>query len=179
MPRWMVVLAAVVSLAAACSGGGGREVQATVPESIKVSSPAFAEGAPIPPRYACTGAEVSPPLTWSGTPDDAAELALVVDDPDAPRGTFVHWVLFHLDPKLTRLDEGQVPVGAAQARNSAGRTAYRGPCPPAGPAHHYRFTVYALGSRPDLPDGAGLERALDAIERAATARGRLTGTFAR
>ena len=177
MRQWILVLAAVGL--AACSSGGGTTVEREVADVIQVSSPAFAEGAPVPARFTCSGQDVAPPLAWSGVPQGTAELALVVDDPDAPRGTYVHWVLFHLDPGLSGLAEGQAPAGARQARNSGGKPGYSGPCPPAGPAHHYRFTLYALGRQLSLADGAGLDPAVEAIERAATAQGRLTGTFGR
>jgi hypothetical protein len=164
---------------AACSRGGSPEVGRELPATITVRSPAFGDGSPIPARYTCSGADVAPALAWSGVPRDAAELALVVDDPDAPRGTYVHWVLFHLDPTLDNLQENRLPPDARQARNSGGKAGYAGPCPPGGPAHHYRFTLYALGDRLDLPDRAELDQALGAIAKAATAQGRLTGTFAR
>lgn len=175
--RWIVVLLGLGL--AACSRGGSSEVRRELPDTIAVTSSAFAEGRPIPKRFTCDDANVAPPLAWSGTPRDSAELALVVDDPDAPGGTYVHWVLFHLDPGLPGLQEGQVPQGARQARNSSGEVGYTGPCPPGGPAHHYRFTLYALSERLDLPDRAKLQETLQDIARAATARGRLTGTFAR
>jgi Raf kinase inhibitor-like YbhB/YbcL family protein len=164
---------------AACSRGGAPEVQRDLPDPIAVTSSAFAEGASIPPRFTCADAGVAPPLAWKGVPRDAVELALVVDDPDAPGGTYVHWVVFHLDPGLDGLPEGRLPGGARQARNSDGKAAYSGPCPPSGPAHHYRFSLYALGQRLDQPDGAELDAVVPAIDRAATARGRLTATFAR
>ena len=163
---------------AACSRGGAPEVQPDLADTITVTSQAFAEGASIPQRFTCAGAGVAPPLAWSGV-RDAAELALVVDDPDAPGGSYVHWVVFHLEPSLDGLAEGRLPGGARQARNSDGKAAYSGPCPPSGPAHHYRFSLYALGQRLDEPDGAELDEALRAIDRAATSRGRLTATFAR
>ena len=103
----------------------------------------------------------------------------MVDDPDASRGTFTHWVLFGLAPSTTELAEGaaaSLPAGARQAKNSAGRAAYMGPCPPSG-AHHYRFTVYALGGPLGLDDGAELAEALTAVEKRAVARGRLVGLF--
>jgi Raf kinase inhibitor-like YbhB/YbcL family protein len=164
---------------AACSRGGAPEVNRELPDTISVTSSAFADGAKIPTRFTCAGANLAPPLAWSGAPEDAVELALVVDDPDAPGGTYTHWVLFHLDPGVTGLQEGQVPPGARQAHNSGGEVGYTGPCPPGGPAHHYRFTVYALSDRLDLADRAELDEALQGITRAATARGRLSGTFAR
>jgi Raf kinase inhibitor-like YbhB/YbcL family protein len=150
-----------------------------MPEEINVSSSAFDDGAAIPRRYTCEGENVSPPLAWSGVAAGTAEVALVVDDPDAPRGTYVHWVVVGLDPGLTRLAEGAVPPGARQLPNSAGSAAWTGPCPPPGPAHHYRFTVYALQRPPEVAGDADPEAAVQAIEAAATARGRLVGTFGR
>ena len=104
----------------------------------------FAAGGAIPRRFTCVGENVSPPLDWLGVPAGTVEVAVVVDDPDAPRGTYVHWVAVGIDPAHTELAEGALPPGARQGRNSAGKAAYSGPCPPGGPPHHYRFTVYAL-----------------------------------
>ena len=178
MRRWLLV--AVLAGVAACSGRGAapREERA-LPERISVTSPAFAAGAAIPTRFTCEGENVSPPLAWSGVAAGTAEVALVVDDPDAPRGTFVHWVVVGLDPAKARLAEGAVPPGARQLPNSRGSAAYTGPCPPGGPAHHYRFTVYALQRSPEVAGDADPEAAVQAIEAAATARGRLVATFGR
>lgn len=146
-------------------------------DGITVSSPAFSDGAPIPPEYTCEGADVSPPLAWTGVPPGAAALALVVDDPDAPMGTFTHWVVLDLPAGTDGMDEDAAPAGA-QARNSAGRASWFGPCPPGG-THHYRFTVHALSEPTRLPDGAPLETALRAIDERSVAEGRLVGTFSR
>ncbi len=177
---WRRVLAVGLAGLAACSSGGGTPRQEReLTERITVSSAAFTAGGVIPRRFTCAGEDVSPPLGWSGVPAGTAEVALVVDDPDAPRGTYVHWVLAGLDPARRRLAEGQVPSGARQLPNSAGKAAWTGPCPPGGPAHHYRFTVYALRQAPEVPGDAGPEAAVEAIEAAATTRGRLVGTFSR
>ena len=147
-----------------------------VPAAIEVTSPAFTADEEIPVVFSCAGRNISPPLAWTGVPDDARELALVVDDPDAPRGTFTHWILFGLPPSTSSLAEGTVPAGAKQARNSAGSAAYAGPCPPSG-THHYRFTVYALDEPLAVSDGADTGAALDAISDHAVAQGRLVGLF--
>jgi Raf kinase inhibitor-like YbhB/YbcL family protein len=178
MRRWLVV-AGLVGLAACSSGGGEPRQEPALSEVISVSSPAFGNGAAIPARFTCAGEGVSPPLRWTGVPQGASGVALVVDDPDAPRGTFVHWVVVGIDPATERLAEATVPAGARQLPNSAGKAAWTGPCPPAGPAHHYRFTVYALQRQPELAGDATPEAAVEAIEAAASARGRLVGTFAR
>lgn len=146
--------------------------------TISVNSPDITEGGPIPTRYTCDGEDVSPPLRWSGIPLDTAALALVVDDPDAPRGTFTHWVVVDIDPAVTSLARGQSPRGAQQIVNSAGRASYMGPCPPSG-VHRYRFTVYALSRRLALPSRAPLSSTLHAIGAAATAQGTLVGTYRR
>jgi Raf kinase inhibitor-like YbhB/YbcL family protein len=156
----------------------GQEPTMTAPGSITVTSPAFRDGQPIPARFSCDGDNVSPPLAWHGVPPAAKAVALVVDDPDAPRGTFVHWVLLDLAPGTSSLAEGSVPAGATQATNSTGKATYFGPCPPSG-THHYRFTVYALTSATGLPNGAALNQALKAINASTVARGRLVGTYAR
>jgi Raf kinase inhibitor-like YbhB/YbcL family protein len=174
--RWLLVL---TGLAACSSGDGQPRAERALPEPITVSSPAFTQGAAIPRRFTCEGDNLSPPLGWSGVPTGTAEVALVVDDPDAPRGTYVHWIVVGLDPTSTKLAEATVPPGVRQARNSAGKAAYTGPCPPDGPAHHYRFTIYALQRPPDVGDAASPQATIQAIETAARARGRLVGTYGR
>jgi Raf kinase inhibitor-like YbhB/YbcL family protein len=150
---------------------------AGAPVTITVTSPAFGEGEPVPQRYTCDGDEVSPPLAWT-VPPDAAELALVVDDPDAPSGTFTHWVVLDIPTGTASVPEGRVPRGGVQAETSAGDAAYAGPCPPSG-THHYRFTVLALDAPTGLLEGAPLDEALAAVDEHAVARGTLTGTYAR
>jgi Raf kinase inhibitor-like YbhB/YbcL family protein len=172
--RSVTIVGVCVALTAC---GGGLEVNSDAPSSISVTSSAFAPNAPIPEKYSCHGDNVSPPLAWSGVPGDAAELALVMDDPDAPRGTFTHWILFGLPASMTSLDEATIPDDARQARNSAGDARYFGPCPPSG-THHYRFTIYALDDSLDLAAGAGTTEALTAIADHAMGQGRLVGTFA-
>ncbi|GAB3450200.1 YbhB/YbcL family Raf kinase inhibitor-like protein [Phycicoccus ginsengisoli] len=147
------------------------------PSTITVTSEAFVEGGTVPRRYTCDGPGTSPPLAWSGVPTGAAALALVVDDPDAPSGTFTHWVLLDLPPSTRSIPEGVTPPGV-QARNSAGKAAWMGPCPPSG-THHYRFTVVALRSPTGLRDGAALADALEAVRGGALAQGRLTATYRR
>ncbi len=146
-------------------------------DGITVSSPAFEDGAAIPSEYTCEGADISPPLAWTGVPADAAALALVVDDPDAPSGTFTHWVVLDIPAGTDHVDEDSAPAGA-QARNSAGRASWFGPCPPGG-THHYRFTLHALSEATGLRDGVALGEALGAIQERSVAQGRLVGTFSR
>jgi len=144
------------------------------PIEITVTSPVVVKGV-IPARYTCHGAGAghSPPLHWSGAPPGTKTLALVVDDSDAPITPYIYWIVFNINPSTTDIQAGQLPPGARQAKNSAGRAAYDPPCPNQH-AHSYRFTVYALRSALSLPDHAGLMPAWTAIARAAIARGRLT-----
>jgi Raf kinase inhibitor-like YbhB/YbcL family protein len=161
-------------------GGGGAAKAPSVRDAIALRSPAFADGATIPTRYTCSSVGKSPPLAWSRVPHTAVELALVVDDPDAPGGGFVHWVLFHLPPGLRRLAAGSLPDAAREAVNSAGGDAWAPPCPPKGDApHHYRFTLYALKVPLALADGVSAKDAVAAIGKSALVQGRLVGRFGR
>jgi Raf kinase inhibitor-like YbhB/YbcL family protein len=148
------------------------------PSTITVTSTAFADGERVPTRYTCDGDNVSPPLRWHGVPADAEALALVVDDPDAPRGTFTHWAVLDVPTDVTAVDEASTPAGGVEVENSAGRSSYFGPCPPSG-THHYRFTVFALSSPTGLAAGAALHAALRAVHDRASTWGRLTGTYRR
>lgn len=137
-----------------------------MPVPFSLASSAFADGSAIPPRFTCSGADVSPALAWNGAPAGTVSLALIVDDPDAPAGTFVHWVAYDIAGAPDgRLAEG-VPANAStprQGRNGFGRIGYGGPCPPPGKVHHYRFTLYALDRTLKLtgaPDAGQLRTAM-------------------
>lgn len=141
---------------------------------LTIGSPAFADGAPIPVRYTCKGANIAPPLAWSAP----LGAALVVDDPDAVNGLYVHWVVTGIAPGPGSTTDGQTPAGATTLPNTAGQPAYQGPCPPAGTGtHHYRFTLYQLPNDYGLPAGLAGVQAATTIAAAATAQARLTGTF--
>jgi hypothetical protein len=174
-----VVSAVIAATTSGCDSGGERADPPTGGASvITVTSSAFGEGQPIPEKYSCDGDEVSPPLAWSGVPNEAAALALVVDDPDAPGGTYVHWVVANIDPSARSVGEGAVPAGGVQVANSAGNASYAGPCPPSG-THRYRFTVHALDRSVDIGDGESLDDAFTAVDDASVAQGTLTGTYER
>ena len=160
-----------------CSSPTDEEAPMEAPERITVSSPAFGEGEAIPGRYSCDGPGQSPPLEWKGVPDDAAALALLVDDPDAPRGTFVHWLVVDIPATARAVEEGAAPPGV-EVRSSAGDPRYFPPCPPSG-THRYQFTVYALSTRTGLSEGAALDEGLRAVRENAVAWGRLTATYTR
>lgn len=150
-----------------------------VTDMIVLTSAGFEAGAAIPRKFTCDGADVSPPLAWSDVPAGTAELALVVDDPDAPGGTFVHWVLYRLPADLSEIGEGSVPGGALQGPNDFGRNAWGGPCPPKGPPHRYVFTVYAVSKKLTLGEGATAGELEEAMRGSVLAQGRLTGTYGR
>ena len=136
--------------------------------TLDLETSAFEPGGAIPERHTCDGGDVSPALSWSAPPAGARSLALVCDDPDAPRGTWVHWVLYNLPAGTQRLDEGvpataELPSGARQGRNDFRRIGYGGPCPPPGPPHRYYFRLYALDVVLALASGAtrkDLDRAM-------------------
>ncbi len=173
-----------------CGGHGGSRMTApatpklttvarTVPKSpaagaVTISSPAFADGAPIPVQYTCKGADTAPPLRWSAP----LGAALVVDDPDAVGGTYVHWIVVGIPPGTGVTVDGQTPGGGTSLPNSGGRPGYMGPCPPPGSGvHHYRFTLYQLPATYELPGGMGGLGAAQTIAGAAVAQAQLTGTF--
>jgi Raf kinase inhibitor-like YbhB/YbcL family protein len=145
---------------------------------MEISSPVFEDGGRIPAKYTCDGAGVNPPLEFSGVPESAASLALVVDDPDAPAGTFIHWTVWNIDPSTRRVDEDSVPHGAVQGANSSGTAQYYRPCPPSG-THRYFFKLYALDSPLALLEGAGAGAVTDAVEMHMIETDELHGVYSR
>jgi Raf kinase inhibitor-like YbhB/YbcL family protein len=143
-----------------------------------LQSSGFDHAGPIPRRHSCEGEDLSPPLSWSGLPEGTRSLALVVDDPDAPAGTFTHWLAWALDPGAEGLGEGEpAPV---EGRNDFGTSGYRGPCPPPGHGRHrYSFRLYALDSESELPPGAGKRELERALEGRTLAAAELIGTYER
>lgn len=152
--------------------------------TIKITSPSFAEGQPIPSMYTCDGENVSPPLTWDQVPAGAKTLALICDDPDAPAGTWVHWVLYDLPATTRNLPEAvepkvQLPNGAKQGRNDFKQIGYGGPCPPKGGPHRYYFKLYALDIELDLKSDATKSEVQQAMKGHTLAEGQLMGTYKR
>jgi Raf kinase inhibitor-like YbhB/YbcL family protein len=147
---------------------------------IVVKSPAFTEDRPIPVKYTADGADVSPPLTWSGVPHGTRSLVLICEDPDAPRGTWSHWVLYGLPPETRELAEGaRPPAGALEGANDFGKPGYGGPSPPPGPPHRYYFKLTALSVELSLPAGAKRQDVMKAMEGHVLAEGWLMGTYGR
>jgi Raf kinase inhibitor-like YbhB/YbcL family protein len=171
----MVVTA--VLLLTGCGGKAADMQTSPAPVTITVTSAAFGEGGDIPSRHTCDGQNVSPLLRFAAMPSGTVELALLVEDPDASRGTFVHWVAWGIDPGKGELGEGETPPGVGE--NDFGKRGYGGPCPPKGAAHRYVFTVYALPAHLDLPAGAGADDLKRAVSGRTLAEGRLIGRYAR
>jgi Raf kinase inhibitor-like YbhB/YbcL family protein len=150
---------------------------------IKLTSTAFKEGQPIPRTYTCDGVNVSPSLEWSGVPKTAKTVAIICDDPDAPAGTWVHWVLYNLPADNIGIVEN-VPVteklaaGGFQGTNDFGKIGYGGPCPPSG-THHYFFKIYALDGELPLKAGATKAEVMKAMEGHIVLQGQLMGTYRR
>jgi Raf kinase inhibitor-like YbhB/YbcL family protein len=152
--------------------------------TLQLTSPAFAEGQTIPARYTCDDADVSPPLRWSAAPARTRSFAVVCDDPDAPGGSWVHWVLYNLAATTSELPE-ELPAtetllgGAVQGVNDFNRSGYGGPCPPPGRPHRYCFRLYALSIELKLPPHATKADLLAAMKGHVLAEAALTGTYQR
>jgi Raf kinase inhibitor-like YbhB/YbcL family protein len=167
-------------LAAGCLGqqapGEYKEVEQV--GNMTLSSPAFKVGGSIPSRFTCDGVNVSPPLMISAVPQGARSLALVVDDPDAPAGDWVHWVVWNIRPETTEITEGTAPTGAVQGLTDFRQNNWGGPCPPSG-THRYFFSLYALDTTLNLPPSSGKADLLAALKGHMLAQSQLMGTYKR
>ena len=146
--------------------------------TLQVSSSAFAQGQSIPRKYTCDGRNLSPPLQWTTMPANTKSIAIICDDPDAPSGTFTHWVLYDLPAKVTQLDEGS-SGGGKEGVNGFRKRGYGGPCPPPGSPHRYYFHVYALDTETLGQAGMSKEKALSIMRGHILAEGQLIGTYQR
>jgi Raf kinase inhibitor-like YbhB/YbcL family protein len=152
--------------------------------NLKLQSVDFAANEPIPVAYTCSGEGESPALTWSGVPAAAKAMALIVRDPDAPMGSYVHWVIYNVPASVTGLsaavpNTATIGNGAVQGINGRGKIGYQGMCPPPGPAHHYHFRLYALDAKLKLGPGASADEVERAIKGHTLAATELVGTFTR
>ena len=152
--------------------------------SFMLKSDAFTDGTALPAQFTCDGEDQSPPLSWSEPPDGTKSFALIVDDPDAPSGTFRHWAAFDIPASARGLPAGagnETAGDIAQARNDFGQPGYGGACPPPGHGtHHYRFKLFALDTdRLDLPPNASIEQVEEAATKRQLGRAELTGTYER
>jgi Raf kinase inhibitor-like YbhB/YbcL family protein len=144
---------------------------------VELTSSAFADGEPIPARHTCDGDDVSPPLAWTDPPEGTLSVALCLDDPDAGRYPFTHWLAWNLPPAAGGIGEGE--AAPAEGRNDFGAPGYRGPCPPPGKPHRYVFTLYALDAEPELGSSDRRLSFDKAIEGRVLATAALTGTYRR
>ena len=147
--------------------------------AFQLKTAAFLPNGRIPDIYTCEGEDVPPPLVWSGAPAGTKSFALIVDDPDAPGGTFCHWAIFDISPTATSVGD-EIPAGAHEAVNDFGRRGYGGPCPPPRHLHHYRFRLMALDeAQLDIPSHAKCQVVQRASEPHKLAEATLVGTYAR
>lgn len=198
--KCLVLIAVVVTFSAGCkqptmpAGSdqppqtGTGEERGDIPMTIVIQSPAFGSNQAIPRRFTGDGTDISPELTWSGVPEAAKELALICDDPDAPRPEpWVHWVICKIPPSASGLPEDVAktktpgePAGALQGKNSWGRIGYGGPAPPPGHGvHHYHFKLYALDATLSLAPGLDKDHLLAEMKGHVIAEGELVGTYQR
>ena len=144
--------------------------------SISITSSSFQAGGDIPAKFACGGTNVSPALQIGGVPNEAKSLVLIVDDPDAPRGLFTHWIIWNIDPKTTRVAENSAPTGGVQGTNDFGKRNYGGPCPPSG-THRYFFKIFALDTKLELKPNARRAELDAAMRGHVLAQGELMGRY--
>jgi Raf kinase inhibitor-like YbhB/YbcL family protein len=183
---WAVVMFASIRLAAielpgpdgAIAEGGANSM------SFAISSSSFSPSGEIPKKFTCDDADVSPELSWTGAPAGVQSFALIADDPDAPVGTWTHWVLFNLPAQTTELSEGvskldELPGGGRQGRNDFHKIGYGGPCPPPGKPHRYFFKLYALDQMLSLKPGAGKKDLEEAMQEHILGKAELMGKYQR
>lgn len=181
---WFLTAAATALLGVLVGGCQSQDKELDVPTNgMTLTSSAFSHESAIPTTYSCDGQDISPPLQWSGAPEDTTSFVLIADDPDAPGGTFVHWVYFNIPADAEGLpadvpNSEEPPTGGRQGTSSFRKVGYGGPCPPGG-THRYFFTLYAVDTMLDLDSGATKEDVLTAAEGHALAKAQLMGTFAR
>lgn len=152
--------------------------QGVISIAMKLTSPVFNHQEAMPAKYTCDGENVNPPLLIAGVPEEAKSLVLIMDDPDAPSGTWLHWTVWNIVPNQKEISENRVPEGAQEGVTSFGRSGYGGPCPPSG-EHRYFFKLFALASQLELPAGASREALEKAMEGYILAQAELVGLYRR
>jgi Raf kinase inhibitor-like YbhB/YbcL family protein len=171
-----LMMASCTSSTTSTSESAPAATEATM--SLTLTSDAFANGQSIPVKYSCVGKNISPALAWNDPPGGTQSFALIVDDPDAPMGTWVHWVLYNLPPETRSIQENLPATEQTVGKNSSGNLRYDGPCPPSG-THRYYFKLYALDASLNLTPGATKEQVLKQMEGHILAQGELMGTFSK
>lgn len=145
---------------------------------MTISSPEFTDKGKMPSKYTCDGEDINPPLIFGNVPEDTQSLALIVDDPDAPGKTWLHWIVFNIPPHTSHISEDSVPVGADEAVTDFGHKGYGGPCPPTG-IHRYNFKLYALDTTLDVTEDITKEEIEHAMEGHILDKAELTGLYSR
>ena len=187
------LLAGTILLGALAACGGGAiskplptpaPVSGSTPVPLALSTGAFPDAGEIPVRYSCDGDDISPDLSWNAAPTGTETFTVIMDDPDAPGGTWVHWMAFNIPGDKLGLSENQpkadrMPGGGLHGKNSWGNSEYGGPCPPGGPGHTYRFFLYAVDTSLDLPAGASRQQVGEALSGHVLAEGRLAAIYGR
>jgi Raf kinase inhibitor-like YbhB/YbcL family protein len=174
MRRFIVYFSLFLFLVSPLSSSLGQE--APKAEELKVSSPVFDHKGNLPRKYACDGANVSPPLKVENVPPEAKSLALIFDDIDAPRGSYIHWILWNISPSIKEIKENSFPDGAVEGTNDFKKRSYGGPCPPSR-AHRYVFRVYALDLVLQLDSSATKEHLEKAMKGHILSKGELMGNY--
>lgn len=174
----LLMLALTLGIPGAPSTAGTHVNESRKNMALHVTSTAFSEGQAIPEKYSCEGQDISPVIKWSGAPANTKSLALIVDDPDAPSGTFTHWVLYDLPATTTELSEGS-SGGGKEGVNGFRKTGYGGPCPPPDGAHRYFFHVYALDIDSLGKPGLSKQEVVAAMKGHVVAEGQLMGRYRR
>ena len=185
MRMHVLLLIAVLTMILSACATSTTPTEATVTSQLTITSDAFASGQSIPAKYSCIGRNISPPLTWNEPPAGTQSFTLIMDDPDAPIGTWVHWVLYNiplakrdLQEDLPMTGKNVDPNASYVGKNSSGNIGYDGPCPPSG-THRYIFKLYALDATISLLPGATKEQVLKEMEGHILAQGELVGTFSK
>jgi len=184
MARLAGVALLLILVGCRAAAGAPRPTPSEASMTFQLTSSAFEPSAAIPRQYTCDGADQSPPLAWTTPPEPTRSLALIVEDPDAPGSTFVHWVIFNLPPGVSAFAAGVVkqtvlPDGTRQGRNDFRRVGYGGPCPPRGEEHRYFFRLYALDTLLDVTPGASASELRSAMKGHVVSQSELMGTYGR
>jgi Raf kinase inhibitor-like YbhB/YbcL family protein len=174
----------ILCLLAVISGCIAEKKEVDTMEKITISAEVFKEGEIIPAEYTCEGKNVSPSLSWKGIPAGTKSIAMIMDDPDAPGGTFVHWLLFNIPGNTQKLPKGiprnqTLDDGSLQGKNDFERLGYGGPCPPPGKPHRYYFKIYALDTKLKLQPGASRQQLENAMKGHILSTGELMGKYQR
>jgi Raf kinase inhibitor-like YbhB/YbcL family protein len=175
----LIFLVAIIGIGWALHHKGGGIIDLSAKNkgaNMQITSSAFNDNKLIPAVYTCKGQGINPPLAIAGVPSPAKSLVLIMHDPDAPSGDFLHWLVWNVAPQTTAIAENSVPFGAIQGKNTSGTNKYIAPCPPSG-THHYVFDLYALDTAINLPDSFSRENVETAMSSHVLARATLIGLF--